>query len=119
MKLNKKIIEVLENNEFWVHEVEKQDNGYYVEISQYTPLGEDWWVTIWFDGTDEDFITQVEQRFLGFDVDEEVEIWVENRGKNGVPSSIRALVEDAEWKENTLCALSDDLNNIYEELLGE
>lgn len=113
MKLNDKIIEVLENNEFWVHEVEKQDNGYYVEISQYTPLGEDWWVTIWFDGTNEGFVESVREIYENFDVDEEAEIWVEMRGKHGVPTSIKALVEDAEWKEETLRTLAFDLEDIY------
>lgn len=36
------------------------------------------------------------QYATGFDVDEHVELWIENRGKNGVPSTARELIEDAE-----------------------
>ena len=31
-------------------------------------------------------------------IDEEVEIWIDIRGTRGVPSSIKSLLEDAEWK---------------------
>lgn len=112
MKLNDKVIEIVENNGFSIHEVEKQGNDFYVEINQGTPLGEDWWETIWFDGTDKGFIESVRERYNNFDVDEETEIWIENRGKRGVPSSIKALVEDAEWKESTLGELADELEEL-------
>lgn len=112
MKLSNKIISIVENNGFSIHEVEKQNEDFYVEINQSTPLGEDWWETIWFDGTDEGFIEAIKDRYNGFDVDEETEIWIENRGKNGVPSSIKALVEDAEWKERTLGELFDQLEEV-------
>lgn len=112
MKLNDKVIEIVEKNGFSIHEIEKQGDDYYIEISQYTPLGEDWWVTIWFDGTDEGFIEAMREMYDGFDVDEETEIWIECRGKNGVPSSIKALVEDAEWKESILGELADELEEL-------
>lgn len=117
MKLHEQIIKVIEEKGFSLGKVTKQDHvvddeQYYVEINQSTPEGEDWWETIWFNGTNEGFIDGVRSRFLNFDVDEEVEVWIENRGKNGVPSSIRALVEDAEWKENKLEKLSDALGEL-------
>lgn len=113
MELHKKIIELLENNGFSVNDVEQNgESGYYVELNQSTPEGEDWWVTITYDGTDEDFIREFKTYADYFDVDEEVEIWVDSRGKNGVPSSIRALVEDAEWKEETLKNTADDLDEL-------
>lgn len=112
MKLSEKIIGVVENNGFYIDEVEKNDEYFYVEFGQFTPCGEDWWETVWFDGTDEGFIKSVKDRYIGFDVDEEVEIWIECRGKNGVPGSIKALVEDAEWKERTLGKLYDQLNEL-------
>ena len=112
MKLNNKVIRVLENKDFAVHKVEKQGDDFIVEINQGTPLGEDWWETIWFDGTDEGFIKAVRERYNYFDVDDETEIWIENRGKNGVPNSIRALIEDAEWKELILGELADELEEL-------
>lgn len=112
MKLNDKIIGIVESNNFYISEITKQHDSYYVDINQYTPCGEDWWETIQFDGTDKGFIKAVKDRYNNFDVDEETEIWIESRGKNGVPSSIRDLVEDAEWKERTLGELYDQLNEL-------
>lgn len=110
--LPKKVQTVLEKHGF-VHrndwEVDKQDNGCFVELNQDTPAGEDWWVTIWFDGTTNGFIQAVRDYFIGFDPDEEAEIFIECRGKNGVPSSISVIIHDQEWKEKTLEELSDAL----------
>jgi hypothetical protein len=113
MKLHNRIIDVLEKHGFLVHEVETKGDNFYVEIAQYTPQDEDWWETIWFDGTNRDFIKAVEERYVNFDVDEETEKWIEARGKNGVPDSIRLLLEDAEWKQNTLAYLIADLLTLY------
>ena len=79
---------------------------------QGTPAGEDWWETIWFDGTNEDFINNIKRRYNTFDVDEEAEMWVNMRGTNGVPNSIKILLEDAEWKEGMLLKLSDALEEL-------
>lgn len=110
MLLNKKIQDILEKNEFnFDREISEQDNGKYIEINQSTPEGEDWWETLWFDGTYEGFTNAVEKRVLNFDIDEEVEIWIQSRGKGGCPNSIMDLVHDAEWKQKALEKLLDDL----------
>lgn len=108
-EFNKLVIEVLENADFNIGEITEQDGEYYVELSQYTPAGEDWYVIIWFDGTDEDFIKSVRKYANGFDVDDEVDPYLEMRGKNGVPNSISTLIEDAKWKETKLEELADEL----------
>lgn len=112
MKLDNKIIEILENNGFYINEIEKQDKEFYVEINQTTPCGEDWWETVWFDGTNKGFVDGVKNRYDNFDVYEESEIWIGCRGKNGVPSSIRELVEDAEWKKRELRIIFDQLKEL-------
>lgn len=109
VKLSNKTIEIVENNGFYLSEITEQGGDFYVEMNQGTPEGEDWWETIWFDGTDESFAEKVKDRANNFDIDEEVEIWIQGRGKNGVPDSIKDLVEDAEWKQEKLEALSNDL----------
>ncbi|MBQ2741952.1 MAG: hypothetical protein IJF32_04040 [Oscillospiraceae bacterium] len=101
-KLNKKIAKALEKFEFQYGEVQKQGIDYYIELQQYTPEGEDWNTTIWFNGTAEGFIDSLASLVEDFDVDEEASIWIDHRGKNGVPNSIVALVHDAEWKLETL-----------------
>lgn len=109
IKLNNTIAEILEYNGFNYNEVTEQDGKYYIELNNNTPLGEDWWLTVWFDGTDKSFVDAIEKITTNFDIDEEVEIWIPLRGKNGVPSSISALVQDAEWKLEQLESLLSDL----------
>lgn len=98
----KKVFEILEDNDFSFDDVVEQDGEYYLDISLGTPCGEDWIETIWFNGTLNSFIESLEARIENFDIDEEIEPWISQRGKNGVPSSISALIEDANWKLETL-----------------
>ena len=114
MKLNDNIISILEYNEFDISEIEKQDDEYYTEISQYTPAGEDWSECIWFDGTDNGFIEAVQNVSHNFNPEDAAQVWIPYRGKNGVPDSIKTLLKDAEWKKETLEALANELEDIYE-----
>lgn len=115
MELNKKIIEVIENNGFGHNAVMEHDNKFYIELYQDTPAGEDWNVIIWFDGSNNGFIDSFRRYSESFDVDEEAEIFIESRGKHGVPSSISLLVKDAEWKKEKLGLLLKDLEDIDDE----
>ena len=114
MELNKKIVDVIEIYGFSYSAVVEQDDEYYIELYQDTPAGEDWHVTIWFDGNDNSFINSFREYVESFDVDEEVEIWIGSRGKNGVPNSISVLVKDAEWKKETLGKMLKDLEDLDE-----
>lgn len=115
-RLNNKIIQILEEQGFKVHDIEKHDEEYYVEINQHTPAGEDWWEHIIFNGTNKDFIEQICERTLYFDVDDEVEVLIKNRGKNGIPNSITILVDDARWKLETLEIVCNNLNKIRKDV---
>ena len=45
-------------------------------------------------------------------MDEEAEVWIEARGNvRGVPDSIRDLIDDAEWKKETLLQTARELND--------
>lgn len=111
-KFKKDIIKILEKNDFIIGEITKQTNAIYVDLNQSTPLGEDWGFAIFFDGTNNGFIQEFYNYAYNFDLDEEVEIFVQSRGKNGVPSSIVDLVEDAKWKQKTLEETADELWNL-------
>lgn len=116
-ELNKKILNILESNNFKLNDISTQDNrkggvDYVAEIGQYTPEGEDWYEVIFFNGTDADFIKSIKNRSEYFDIDEEVKPYIEIRGTNGVPNSIKALIEDAEWKKDALIELAEELKNI-------
>ena len=116
-ELNENIIRVLEDNGFTVGKPEYSDHHkeYCIEINQYTDLGEDWWLTLWYDGTDEDFIQKFETVVEYFDPDEEAEIYIDMRGKNGVPDSIRDILDDQVWKLNTLKTTLKELTEEFEE----
>lgn len=78
----------------------------YIEYQFYTPAGEDFSFTI--------PITDDEQHELykyaeEFDTDEHVELWINKRGQDGVPSSVRELVEDAEWIRDRLLILAEEI----------
>lgn len=105
----KKIEKVLEKFEFEISSNEKQDDDFVIEFGQYTPLGEDWYVCLFYDGSYNNFKEKLTEYAENFDIDEEAEIWIENRGKNGTPNSIKDLVEDAEWKKEKLQELSESL----------
>lgn len=51
----------------------------------------------------------------GFDADEHVEMLMESRGENGVPSSVRVLVEDAEAIADMYRALANELQKLAED----
>ncbi len=114
MELNKKIVDVIENSGFNYDGVD-EDDGYSVKLYQSTPAGEDWGLRIWFDGSDNGFIDAFRKYSESFDVDEEVEFWIELRGKNNIPSSVRKITEifnDAEWKKEQLGLLLKNLEDI-------
>lgn len=110
--LNGKVLEVIEENGFGYSEIKEQDGQFYVELNQYTPEGEDWHETIWFDGTDADFVKALRNRIKNFNIDEEVEKWIPSRGKNGVPEKISDLIKDAEWKLEELRDLCYELESV-------
>lgn len=104
-----KITKVLEKLDFNISSNTKQGDDFVIEFGQYTPEGEDWSVCLFYDGSYNNFKEKLTEYSENFDVDEEVELWIEGRGKNGVPNSIKALVEDAEWKQKQLKELSEVL----------
>ena len=58
----------------------------------------------------EDFIRQFESYAEDFDAEEHAEMWIEGRGKNGVPDSIKDLLEDAEWQKEMLLEVAKELS---------
>lgn len=105
-------IMVAENLGFSVNESEynKYTKEWDIWLSQYTPAGEDWGFELSFKSPNE-LVKTVEDYWMGFDVDEEVEVWIEYRGTRNVPSSIETLVDDAKWKEDKLFKLYDKLDD--------
>ena len=107
--LSERIIEILENNDMYAYERSEQRGEFVREIEFYSPEGEDVIETIFYDGTDEGFIKAFRNNAKNFDADEHAEMWIEGRGKRGVPESVRDLITDAEWIKDTLLSVADEL----------
>ena len=76
-------------------------DGDEVFLSQYSPAGEDFGFYVDAHSIDE-LCHEVEEYADDFDADEHAEMWMESRGKNGVPSSVRELINDADAIQNML-----------------
>lgn len=71
-------------------------------IEASSPAGEDLPLEI---PKDEDVVEWLKRNAESFDPDENVALWIDHRGKDGVPQTARELVEDA-----------DAIAKMYEEL---
>ena len=62
-----------------------------------------------YDGTPEGFVKEFTERAENYDVDEEVELYVNMRGKNGVPNTVRELLDDCQEAKDTLMEIARKL----------
>lgn len=104
--MNEKYIEICENLGWRVINCSGGD----FELEKSSPAGED----IVFDVSAEKFVESVREYADEFDVDAHVELWIEGRGKNGVPSTVRELLEDAEAIAAMLKELAEALGRAQE-----
>lgn len=89
-ELEQKYIYILEENDWIVSSY--TDDGR-VELKKYSPAGEDFSMCVEV----ENFLESVREYANDFDPDEHAEMWINARGRvNGVPNSIRELIDDAE-----------------------
>ena len=97
MKLGKEIEKKIEAQGWAVW-----SDGDTVELSQYSPLGEDFSFCVSVKG----IIEEIKEYATYFDAEEHAAMWYENRGSvAGVPDSLRDLIDDADEIQNML----DDL----------
>lgn len=80
-----------------------------IYVNQPSPKGEDFGFSV----PAADFVRAVRDYYQDFDVDEHVEMWLEARksGVQGIPSSIRELVKDAEDIDDMLKELAETLED--------
>lgn len=118
MELSNRIEEVLKRFDFSlcgeITERYSEKGKYDIELETYSPEGEDVIVSLIYDGTEEGFVVAFVEYANDFDAEEHTEIWIESRGKNGVPESIKDLLEDAEWQKNTFLEVAEALNSLDE-----
>lgn len=101
----------------WSYDVwieEGQNDRTYAELERYSPAGEDFSIIVDFDKDHqvETFLRDLRESYENFDVDDHAEMWMPSRGKNGCPSSIKELVENAEAIESMILELLDALEDM-------
>ena len=99
---------VNQNNytEFCMKVEEEKDGMYYVLLQAHSPAGEDLPEEFEVESVEE-LVRDMRRRSDDFDADEHAEFYVSMRGQNGVPYSIRELIDDA-----------DAIEEMYDKLAG-
>ena len=102
MKLDKRIVKAIEDEQGWIILSTNEEDGlYYTEIENWSPAGEDIIETIWHDGTPQSFADALCTNYMSFDPEEHAEMWY-NTEDRGQPKSLRALLKDADEIESML-----------------
>lgn len=81
-------------------------------IQNYSPAGEELPLEI---EKDEDIIEWLKWNAETFDPDENVELWIDYRGKNGVPQTARELIDDADAIKKMYENLAEAVANAKED----
>lgn len=85
----------------------EQGGEMYTEIELCpTPTGGDFLALVWHDNTAAGFAKGLKDFVRGYNVDDEVEMYVPMRGKGGCPSSIQALVDEMKWRKKSVRKLA-------------
>lgn len=103
--IDEKYSEVFEKLD-WMYSAIYQNGD--IELETWSPAGED----IVFDVNADNLVYEVRCYANNFDVDDHVLMWAEHRGENGVPNSIRELLDDAESIQDMLNELADALEEV-------
>lgn len=92
----------------WNVTINKDD----VELSQFSPAGEDFYFT----ADKKNFARSIREYAEGFDPDEHAEMWVNYMHiVKGVPQSIRTLINDADAIKEMLTELSEQIYKTIKE----
>ena len=113
----------LEELENFLEEVSKRtiNFGYKVEddyilIEYMSSLGEDVGYEYNDITTIDELIDEVYRTWDCFDAEEHATMWYECRGQHGAPTSLRALLEDADEQEKDLELIYDTMKEVRDEL---
>ena len=112
MELHKKIVDALEEHGFRVSDIDEQDGEFFVDCEFFSPAGEDFCMTVFFDGTNADFVYQFSEYCNDYDADEHAAELIACRGRNGIPNSVREIIDDAEAIDEKLADMSAALDNL-------
>ena len=90
------------------------DNGYCVEFEYWSGLGEDVIISLVFDGemTIKKIIKEMEQYRDNFDAEEHAGELFNMKGKRGTPTSLRALLQDADEQQTKLDKIYETMREL-------
>lgn len=106
-----KLMDIIKKHDWLVKPTPKEIADGDLEIVGYTPAGENYCLFLQGE-TEGEMLKSLQKLADSFDVDEHVEMWIPRRGEGGCPSSIRELVEDAEWIENELEQMAKEVEEV-------
>lgn len=109
MERIEKVLDALNIPSYDWYQREFSDDWYGLVEFWTDTAGQDIPVEIDFDGTAEDFVKEFVEYAENYDVDEEVEIYANGRGKRGIPDTIREILDDCQEAKNTLMEIADRL----------
>ena len=69
-----------------------------------------------FDGSPEDFVKEFSDAAENYDVDDEVELYVDYRGKSGVPNTVREILDDCQEAKDILMEIAKKLQKALKEV---
>lgn len=106
--ISKEMIELLED-----HDIKCYITDDDIELEWYSPSGEDFIIA--FEAKDDaEFGYNFKKSAQDFDPDEHAEEWMPQRGQNGVPDSIREIIDDADaikdFLEEMSCRIDAELS---------
>ena len=113
--MDEELLKVIEA-EGWSVYPSIQDGKHIVEISVFSPAGEDFCTTICYgDGSTQEFVEELGKYIDGYDVEEETYLWLgpDGHGKNGAPYHIKDILEDKEWCLSEMETLYEKLKNRF------
>ena len=92
------------------YDYEQDTDGWYGLVEFWTDTaGQDIPTEFTFDGSAYDFVEKFTEAAERYDVDNEVEQYVNIRGKNGVPDTVRELLDDYQEAKDTLMEIAEAL----------
>ena len=108
----KRIEKVLYEMKVYLEYEKNEDDNWYGLVEFWTDsAGQDIPTEFDFDGTAEDFVKEFVKCANNYDVDEEVELLVDNRGERGIPSTVREILDDCQEAKDTLMDIASRLQN--------